>query len=333
MLAMSQSTVASLPDRWIQLMRSFMPSRCILTALELDLFTAIGNGSTAEQAASTAKTDARATGMLLNALVAIGLLTKEGEVFHNSPDSAQFFVGGTRGDCREGWLHIADIWHTWTNLTESIRLGTRIPLERSSSPEWTRNFIAGMQYNASQRALILVEAVGTKGVRRVLDLGGGSGIYSIAFAKASPDIHCEIRDLPKVVPLTAKYVKQAGYEARIAIREGNMLKDDLGSGLDLVLLNAICHMFSPEDNQQLFRRIRRALAPEGRLVVQDFILSPDKSGPLHAALFSLNMLVATDGGASYSESEYASWMSSAGFAGVQRTDLPGPGSLIIGRAR
>jgi len=89
-------------------------------------------------------------------------------------------------------------------------------------------------------------------------------------------------------------------------------------------------MFSEEQNQDIFRRSLQALAPKGRLVVQDFILNPDKTGPQHAALFSLNMLVNTDAGASYSEFEYTNWMKAAGFTEVSRINLPGPSSLIVG---
>ncbi|HXZ78752.1 MAG TPA: methyltransferase, partial [Terriglobales bacterium] len=169
------------------------------------------------------------------------------------------------------------------------------------------------------------------GVRRVLDLGGGSGAYSIAFARACPDVRCEILDLPEVVPLTAQYVSQAGVFTQISLRVGDMLHDDFGFGFDIIMLNAICHMFSKEQNQDIFRRAHHALAPSGRLVVQDFILNPDKTGPPHAALFSLNMLVSTDVGDSYSESEYTRWMKAAGFPEVCRIKLPGPSDLIVGR--
>jgi cyclopropane fatty-acyl-phospholipid synthase-like methyltransferase len=188
-----------------------------------------------------------------------------------------------------------------------------------------------MQRNAKDRALLVVKALGTAGVRRILDLGGGSGAYSIAFAKASSNVQCEILDVPEVVPLTAEYVRQAGVSEQITVRSGDMLRGDFGSGYDLIMLNAICHMFSEEQNCDIFRRAIQALAPQGRLVVQDFILNPDKTGPQHAALFSLNMLVSTEGGASYSELEYTQWMQSAGFAGIQRMNLRGaPSSLIVG---
>ena len=319
-----------LPDRLDQMIRGYWPSRCLLTALELDVFTAVGAGASAEQIATKLHVNPRAVAMLLNALVSLGLLTKRGEHYYNTAESARFFVQGSKDNHRNGLLHLANIWHRWSTLTDAVRRGTRVPIERGGTPEWTRDFIAAMQHNAKDRASHLVKALGTAGVRRVLDLGGGSGAYSIAFAKASPEVRCEILDLPEVVPLAADYINQAGVSAQVSLRGGDMLSAALGSGYDLILLNAICHMFSEERNRGLFRRIRQALAPHGRLAVQDFILNADKTGPQWAALFSLNMLVATEGGASYSEVEYSRWMKDAGFAEVSRINLPGPSDVIVG---
>jgi len=320
-----------LPDRLDQMIRGYMPSRCILTALELDIFTAVGDGANAEQIGTRIKANSRATGMLLNALVALGLLLKNGEDYQNTPESARFFVEGSKENHRNGLLHTANIWQRWSTMTKAVRSGTQVAIDHDDTPEWTRNFIAGMQRNAKDRAPLVVKALGTAGVRRILDLGGGSGAYSIAFAKASVDVHCEILDIPEVVPLTAEYVSKAGVSAQVGLRAGDMLQDDFGCGYDLIMLNAICHMFSEEQNQDVFRRACKALAPNGRLVVQDFILNPDKTAPQQAVLFSLNMLVGTDDGASYSEVEYRQWMKGVGFTDVSRINMPGPSDLIVGR--
>ncbi len=319
-----------LPDRLEQMIRGFMPSRCILTALELDIFTAVGEGATAEQIGTRVHANARAVSMLLNALVALGLLSKSGDDYRNTPESARFFAQGSKDNHRNGLLHTANIWHRWSTLTDAVRMGTRVPIDRASSSDWTSNFIAGMQRNAKDRAPLLVKALGTAGVRRVLDLGGGSGAYSIAFAKAAPDVRCEILDVAEVVSLTTEYVNQAGAASKVSVRAGDMLQGEFGRGYDLILLNAICHMFSEDQNRDIFRRARQALAPNGRLVVQDFILNPDKTGSQHAALFSLNMLVGTESGAAYSEPEYTQWIKAAGFSEVSRINLPGPSSLIVG---
>jgi (2Fe-2S) ferredoxin/ubiquinone/menaquinone biosynthesis C-methylase UbiE len=318
-----------LPDRLEQMIRGYMPSRCILTALELDIFTAVGDGATAEQIGTKVHANARAVGMLLNALVALGLLSKTDDRYKNTPESARFFVQGSKDNHRNGLVHTANIWHRWSTLTDAVRRGTSVSIDRENDPQWTQNFITAMQRNAKDRAPLVVKALGTSGVHRVLDLGGGSGIYSIAFAKASPDVHCEILDIPDVVPLTEGYVNEAGVSSQVSVRAGNMLQGEFGSGYDIIMLNAICHMFSEDQNQDIFRRARRALAPNGRLVVQDFILNADKTGPQHAALFSLNMLVATDSGASYNELEYTEWLKAAGFSEVSRINLPGPSALMV----
>ncbi|MGO9402883.1 MAG: methyltransferase [Terriglobales bacterium] len=328
----AREKTGTLPDRLDQMIRGYMPSRCLLTALELDIFTAVGDGANAEQIGAKVHANARAVGMLLNALVALGLLSKSGDNYKNTPESARFFVQGSRDNHRNGLLHIANIWHRWSTLTDAVRTGTRVAIGRDDTPEWTRSFIAAMQRNSKDRAPLVVKALGTTGVRRILDLGGGSGAYSIAFAKACPDVRCEILDIPEVVPLTAEYVSQAGVSAQVRLRPGDMLQDDFGSSYDIIMLNAICHMFSEEQNRDIFRRAHQALAPKGRLVVQDFILNSDKTGPQHAALFSLNMLVSTDSGASHSEAEYTGWMKDAGFTEVSRVNLPGPSGLIVGLA-
>ena len=187
-----------------------------------------------------------------------------------------------------------------------------------------------MDHIARGRARAVVQAVEVNGGKRMLDLGGGSGAYSIAFAKAAPALRAEIVDLPEVLPITQDHIRKAGLADRITTRAGDMLTVPLESGsYDLVLLSAICHMYSPEENQKLFERAYAALAPKGRLVVSDFILEADKTAPRFAALFALNMLVATRAGASYSEPEYEAWLKQAGFAETKRVRIPGPANLMI----
>jgi len=131
------------------------------------------------------------------------------------------------------------------------------------------------------------------------------------------------------VPIAQEHIDKAGLAERVKTRVGDLSKDKLGEGYDLVLLSAICHMLSPQQNRDLLRRCHDALAPGGRVVIQDFLLNPDKTGPRTAALFSLNMLVETRSGASYSEDEYAAWLREAGFQDVQRMLLPGPTGLMV----
>jgi (2Fe-2S) ferredoxin/predicted O-methyltransferase YrrM len=323
----ARDAAGTLPDDLEALVRGFMSSRAVLTALELDIFSTIADGGTAEEVAASISADTRATEMLLNALVSLKLLEKSDGQFRNTAISGRYFRAGSKDNARPGLLHTAHLWHRWSNLTETVRTGTPAPCQRDTGQ--TRDFIAAMERNASERAAAVVKAVGN-GIRRMLDLGGGSAAYSIAFARAIPGLHSCVLDVPEVIGLTESYIQRAGLSDRIGVTGGDMLSSPLGEGHDLVLLSAICHMFSPEQNRALLKRIHAALAPGGRVVVQDFILEADKTSPRFAALFSLNMLVNTQGGASYSEPEYTAWMKEAGFATVERMRLPGPASLMIG---
>jgi (2Fe-2S) ferredoxin/SAM-dependent methyltransferase len=316
-----------LPDETNELIRGFMSSRAVLTALELDVFSAIDDGASADVVAEKVHASRRGTEMLLNALAALKLLRKENGIFCNTPLSARFFADSSPDSARKALLHTANLWQRWTNLTGSVRTGT--PAPRTGDGGWANTFIAAMDHNARARSQAVVNAVGAEGIRRILDLGGGSAAYSIAFARANPAVTAEVLDLADVIPLTREYIQTAGLSGRIQARVGDMLSDPLGDGFDLVLLSAICHMFSPEENRALYRRAHAALACGGRLLVHDFILEPEKTAPRFAALFSLNMLVGTRAGSSYSEPEYAAWLAEAGFRDVRHVRLPGPAGLLL----
>jgi predicted O-methyltransferase YrrM len=309
----------------METMRAFQESRVLLTAVELDVFTAVGEGASAAQVAGRLQTDPRATEVLLNAVVALGALTKEGETFRNTPDTGRYLVAGSADDARPALLHTVNLFPSWATLTECVRAGTAVlpPGVGRQDPHWTRSFIAAMHRVAAGTAAKLVAAVGAGGVRRLLDVGGGSGAYSIAFAQASPTLRAEILDRASVLPMAQEHIQAAGLSDRIGTRAGDLTADDLGEGYDLVLLSAICHMLDAEQNRDLLRRCHRALAPGGRVVIRDFILEPGKTAPKAAALFAINMLVGTRGGSTYTEAEYQSWLTEAGFSAATRPDPAG----------
>jgi len=309
-------------------LRAFQESRALLTAIELDVFTAIGGGSDAAQVAARIQAEPRATEMLLNALVACGVLSKHGRVFHNAALMDQHFAGSARS----AWMHLVNLWDSWSTLTASVRQGTSARganLETRSS-DWTEAFIAAMHHNASERAPQVVRAIGTTGLRRMLDVGGGSGAYAIAFAQAAPDLHADLLDLEPVTRIAGRHIREAGLTDRVHTRVGDLRQDSLGEGYDLVFVSAICHMLGEAENHDLVRRCSLACAPGGRVAIQDFILKPDGTAPKQAALFSLNMLVGTAGGRSYTEAEYEGWMRAAGLSELRRARLSGPADLIIG---
>jgi (2Fe-2S) ferredoxin/SAM-dependent methyltransferase len=327
----ARETAGVLPDDLNDLIRGFQESRVVLTALEFDLFTAVGEGAPAAEVAARVHATLRSTEMLLNALAALRLLVKREGVFYNSPSAARYLAAASPDNARPALLHTAHLWRRWSTLTACVRAGTAIAHDEIAGrdPAWTEAFIAAMHRNAAERAPLVVRATGVENVRRMLDVGGGSGAYSIAFARANPALHADILDLTTVEPIALRHIRDAALADRVHVRPGDLRSGPLGEGYDLVFVSAICHMLSPEENLDLLRRCREALAPGGRVVVQDFILEPDKTSPRFAALFALNMLVGTRSGASYSEPEYAAWLGEAGFQEIRRARLPGITGLMI----
>jgi len=319
-----------MPDDFLESVRAFQKSRLLLTAVQLDVFTAIGDGATAEAVANRIKTDPRATEMLLNALTAAGLLQKSDRVFSNGPVPRRYLMEGAPDDSRLSLGHLINLWDRWTTLTDCVREGTSVTytemVERDD--DWTESFIAAMHKNASLRAAQVARTVDTAGVKRMLDVGGGSGAYSIAFAQKEKELSADIFDLPTVVPIAQRHIDEAGLSSRVKARVGDMRTDPLGEDYDLVLFSAIYHMHDPDKNAELTANAFAALNPGGRIVIQDFVLNSDKTSPFTAALFALNMLVGTPHGSSYSLDEYTEWLTKAGFTDVQLVPLMGPTALV-----
>jgi len=320
-----------LPDDLQQSINGFRESRALLTAIELDTFSAVGAGADAQTVARKLGTDPRATASLLNALVALGVMRKHDGVFTNTVVAARHLVAGAEHDSRAAIMHSAHLWARWSTLTDCVRHGGSVTADRGlqRDDEWTTAFIAAMHKNARFRAPVVLRAVDLEGVRRVLDLGGGSGAYAIAFAQAKPELTAEILDLAEVVSIAQRHIDEAGVSERVTVRVGDLHDDGYGAGYDLVFVSAICHMNSPDENRAMFSKAFAALAPSGRLVIQDFVLNVDKTGPKTGALFALNMLVGTRGGSAYNEEEYVGWLRGAGFESPERVSLAGPTDLVI----
>ncbi len=328
----ARDAAGAVPDELMGMLRGFQESRILLTAIELDVFTAVAESATAPAVAKRCGTDHRATELLLNALVALDVLRFAGGQYANTPAATRFLVAGAPDDARNALRHNLSLWATWSSLTEAVRRG-HVALHaemRERDDDWTVPFIAAMHRGAAARAPRVIEAVGAERVTRMLDVGGGSGAYAIAFAQANPKLRAEVLDLPTVLPITDGHIREAGLAARVTTRAGDLQKDDFGSGYDLVFLSSICHMLGPEGNRDLLRRAARSLARDGQVVIQDFILERDRTAPRQAVLFAINMLVGTEAGSTYTAEQYAEWLGAAGLGAIRRVRLPGPADLMIG---
>lgn len=306
----------------LELSTAFQKSRIFLTAFELGVFTVLGNESKSSQEISEAiNADHRGTDRLLNALCALKILKKSGEQYKNSPATAEFLVKGKPG-YQAGLMHTVHLWHSWDTLSDAVKKGGLVgqkPVEERDD-KWFAAFIAAMQGRAAKEAPELVGTLDLSGISRVLDVGGGSGAFSIAFVRASESIRATVFDLPNVVLMTRKYIETEGLGHRIDTVAGDYNKDDLPHGYDLIFLSAIIHSNSQKQNQALFDKTSRALNPGGKLVVSDFIMDDDRTHPPFGAIFALNMLVNTPGGDTFTESEVKSWMETAGLSFIERKD-------------
>jgi SAM-dependent methyltransferase len=329
-----ETSKATTPQGIFELAAGFMRSRVFLTACQLELFTQLGDveRGSAEVARSLGA-DARATDRLMNALVALGLLTKREGRFANGPEAARFLVRG-RSEFMGGLDHWAHLWDGWGTLTAAVRAGGSVssgPVGERST-EWLEAFIAAMHWRACQHAPAVVAALDLAGVSRVLDVGGGSGAYAAAFARAKPALQAVIFDLPAVLPITARYVEGSGMAGRIRLVSGDYDRDPLGEGFDLVLLSAILHSNGPAANRALLAKAAASLRPAGQVVVQDFLVDDSRTEPAFGVLFALNMLVGTPAGDTYTEAEVRVWMAAAGLGEIQRQDMPFGTSLLVGRS-
>ena len=316
-----------------QAVYGFRCSRIILTAFELGVFTALaGQQRTSPQLAKKIGAAARATDRLLNALCALGLVRKTRNRFANSKIARELLVDGKPGYLA-GLSHSANQWQSWHTLSEVVRRGTAI-IQRQKGPAEEKRlpgFIAAMHERAMPQARVIVKLLDLALVRRCLDIGAGSGAYAMAMAQANNRIRATAFDRPEVLPLTQSYVRRAGLLSRFDFLAGDFHCDDWGQGYDLILLSAIVHMNSPCENRRLIARAARSLNPGGQLVIQDFIMGPDRTQPAVGAIFSLNMLVATERGDTYTRDEVRSWMRAAGLEKIRCHKTPFDASLIIGR--
>jgi hypothetical protein len=315
-----------------ELIYGFQKSRIVLTAFELEIFSAIGNsGISSAEIAFKCNTESRATERLLNALTALGLLIKENERFRNSEFADQFLVKG-KPSYMSGIMHSVNLWDTWSNLTLSVKTGK--PSARQAindrGENWLEAFIAAMHDRARNQAAPSVALLDMGGVKHVLDLGGGSGAFAMAFVDSGNNITATVFDLPNVIPLTEKYILDNGYAGKINTLTGDYTVDSIGDSYDLIFLSAIIHSNSYEINKRLVAKCASALNAGGQLVIQDHIMSEDRTQPLQGAVFAINMLVGTPEGDCFSSAEIKYWMSQAGLTDFKQQPAPQGVSQLIG---
>ena len=324
--------IISEPSEFMEMANAFRVSRIILTGYELGVFSILQEARTSPEIAGKLDTDTRATDRLLNALVAIGLVDKTRDKFSNTAFSSRFLVRERPG-FMGGLGHMLNLWKTWSTLTECVRTGKSVAIETSIEDrgnEWQEAFIAAMHARAPQQAKEVATLLDLSKTTRILDVGGGSGAFSFEFIRKNKKIKAVVFDLPTIVPITQGYIDREGFSGSVTTMAGDYLKDGFGEGYDFIFLSAVIHINSPDENRSLIRRCNAALDKGGQLVVLDHIMNEDRTEPNAGAIFALNMLVGTEKGDTYTESEIEAWMKDAGLKEIRRVDSAQGTSLMIG---
>ncbi len=302
----------------LKLARDFMESRVLLTAAELDLFTLLGDAPlSARDAAARAGADVRALGFLLDALAAMGFLVKERGAYRTVPAVLPLLSSSHPDSVRPMVLHGAHLWRRWSRLTDIVAGGKSLPEEPERRKKETEAFIGAMHVVAEPVAAGIAKEVAPGSSKALLDVGGASGTYTIAFLRAVPYMKATLFDRPGVVEMARRRIAEAGLLDRVTLVGGDFSRDELPGGHDLALLSAIIHQNSPEENRDLCGRVNRALVSGGRIVIRDHVMEPDRTRPKDGAIFAINMLVGTEGGGTYTFEEIESWLKAAGFTGIR----------------
>lgn len=300
-------------------------------AVRMDLFSTIGGGRVrAPDIASSLESDPRATEYLLDALAGMGLLSKKDECYENTQVAADFLVKDSPRYMGYIILHHHHLVDGWAQLDQAVRTGQPIQ-KRSYGAEVEREaFLMGMFNLAMANAPKVATAVDLSGRSRLLDLGGGPGTYGIHFCQANPKLRATIYDRPTTEPFARKTVEKFGLAERIDFVGGDFNTDPIGGGpYDAAWLSHVLHSNGPDECQQLIHTVVSAMEKGGLILIHDFILDNDKSGPEFPALFSLNMLINNPAGRSYSEDEIDGMLKQAGVGDIKRLPWQGPNNSAI----
>jgi len=294
--------------------------RIILTALDLDLFTAIGARSWAiPPLAKKLRVSPRGLDILCRNLACAGLLIRAGSRYRNSPLGRAEL---SRKSPAYRWAYLdllRNHWDDWSTLTRSVRLGKPVEdKEAPDDPAYRRRFTWAMHHRSLDVAPKIAAQVDLRDAGTLLDLGGGPGTYALAFLKRNPALRATVCDRAPALKVAKEIAATVPHGGRLSYLPLDFVSTAIPGRYDVIWFSNVLHIYSPDENRRLFRKMAKALAPGGRLLIQDAFLH-DKNGlhPQEASLFAVTMLLFTDRGNTYSVRETAAWLKRAGFGRVR----------------
>lgn len=280
--------------------------------------------------------DERATDIVVRALAAAGVLAQDGDVFALQEGARPFLTAAGERTKASIIGHNLTMMKSWIQLPQVLRTGR--PAERAErTDQELRDFICGMQNVSRTSSVQVADRIDLGGVGWLLDLGGGPATAAITFARRHPRMRCVVMDLPGPIAIAREQITAAGLADRIDTAAGDFLQDPWPAPpqpdrlFDAVYVSNIIHSLSEAQTLQVFATAHGALAPNGRILVKDFFLEDDRTAPAYAAQFSVNMLVATEQGKSYTLSETRELLRRAGFGGFRAVEVAAHSRVLEAR--
>jgi len=282
----------------------YRAARVLQIANKIDIFTALSDKEmSSEQLAQKCRTKPDMTEKLLIACTAMGLLQKRGSRYSNTELAKTYLVRGQKLYQGDIIAHAANTWNFWNNLEDEVRIEST-PREEEKNEH--RNFIMGMHnIAAAGRAEAFTNHIDLSGRRKLLDVGGGPGTYSIAACRRFPKLEAVVFDLPETIAIAKEVIDREGMQERVTTQAGSWETDTFGEGNDVVLLSNILHGPGSKAEMKL-KKAYDSMVDGGLLLIQDFLLNDEKTGPLIPALF--NVMIGA-----YSRCELLSMIKEAGF--------------------
>jgi predicted transcriptional regulator len=313
----------------------FFWKTCVLhTAVKIDVFSAIGDRRLTV-GEITKKVGGAATGVerLLNALVAMELLAKQNETYTNTSSGKELLAKDSPRYLGHIIMHHHHLLESWSKLDQAVKSGQPQRTRSSySKEEWRESFLMGMFNLAMGLAPQIVPVIDVSTRQHLLDLGGGPGTYAIHFCLNNDRLRATVYDLPTTRPFAEKTIRKFKLVERIDFMDGNYLEDPVEGRYDVAWLSHILHGEGPGDCRMIIQKAVDALEPGGMIIIHEFILNNSMDGPLFPALFSLNMLLGTESGQSYSEAQIIDMLAAAGARDIQRIAIQSPNDsgIILG---
>jgi ketosteroid isomerase-like protein len=328
------------PERIMQVGLGFWGSKALLSAVELGVFTKLAKGPLrARTLAERLRLHPRSYRDFLDALVALGMLERRGDVYANTAET-DFLLDRSKPSYIGGLLEMMSgrLYSAWGGLTEALRTGK--PQNRSedggnpfdelySDPNGLQNFLQAMTGVSMGTAKVIARKFPWHRYKTFIDVGAAQGATSVQIALVHSHLSGGGYDLPAVGPIFDAYVKSFGLDDRLRFYPGNFFSDPLPSA-DVLVMGHILHDWNLDEKRMLIAKAYAALPPGGALLVYETLIDDARRQNALGLLMSLNMLIETPGGFDYTGADCTGWMRAAGFRETWVEHLIGADSMVVG---